>query len=218
MAKATTLAPDTVLRALAAACVGNELPERPVVRLRLTSGHVEEGWLIGVGSDRTDEVVVLGSPPHRHQMPEEAVYLRMRDVVSVGVYGAERFRDVLSGGVLPLPVSGEPVTRLVLRREFSSSAVLPLRIDWAALPDTPVANTALAGLLAALRLAVSDLRGDEAGRQAWAGITTVCLEHRPGEDLALLRTAEDLTVSADLTAALPRRLDAEVRRQLNTVL
>ena len=84
VAKAAVLAPDTVLRNLAAASRGAELQARPVVRLRLSSGHIEEGRLLRVGSDRTDEVVVLGCPPHRHELPREAVYLRMRDVVSAG--------------------------------------------------------------------------------------------------------------------------------------
>lgn len=101
VAKAAVLAPDTVLRTLAAASRGAELQARPVVRLRLSSGHIEEGRLLGVGVDRTDEIVVLGSPPHRYELPHEAVYLRMRDVVSAGVIEAERFRDVLSGGALP---------------------------------------------------------------------------------------------------------------------
>jgi hypothetical protein len=101
VAKAAVLAPDTVLRTLAAASRGAELQARPVVRLRLSSGHIEEGRLLGVGVDRTDEIVVLGSPPHRYELPHEAVYLRMRDIVSAGVIEAERFRDVLSGGALP---------------------------------------------------------------------------------------------------------------------
>lgn len=98
------MAPDTVLRDLSAAMARAGLSERPVVRLRLTSGHVEEGRLLRVGADRTEEVVVLGSPPHRVQPPEVAVYVRMRDVVSVGVFEADRFRDVLSRGELPPPV------------------------------------------------------------------------------------------------------------------
>ena len=218
VAKAAMLAPDAMLRALAAASTGTELQERPVVRLRLSSGHVEEGRLIGVGADRAEEVVVLGSPAHRYQLPEEAIYLRMRDVVSAGVFEAERFRDVLSGGVLPLPVDGEPVSRLALRREYAPTDELPLQVDWHGVPESAEATAALAGLLATLREAIAQICGDELGRQAWTAVATVRVEHRPGEILAVQRTPDGLVVSADLTAALPRRLDGEVSRQLNAVL
>ncbi|GAA4724272.1 hypothetical protein [Phytohabitans rumicis] len=218
VAKAALLAPEAVLRALAAASAGTELSERPVVRLRLSSGHVEEGRLIGVGTDRTEEVVVLGAPAHRYQLPEQAVYLRMRDVVSAGVFEAERFRDVLSGGALPLPVDGDPVSRLALRREYAPTDELPVHVEWDAVPGSPEATANLAALLAALREAVSRVRADETGQRAWSAVATVRVEHRPGEILAVRRTPDGVVVSADLTAALPRRLDGEVGHQLDAVL
>ena len=213
--KALPLAPDTVLRNLAAASAGAVPTDRPVVRLGLTSGHVTEGRLISVGTDRTDEVVVLGVPPHRHKPPESAAYLRMRDVVSAVVVDPELFRDVLSGGVLPAPVAGPPVSRLALRREYAD---LPLRVDWDSLPDSAAATSALALLLAAVRAAASGIREDDAGRLAWAAIGSVRVVHRPGAGLAVDRVPEGVVISTDFTAALPRRLDLEVAHRLAAAL
>jgi hypothetical protein len=146
------------------------------------------------------------------------VYLRMRDVVSAGVLAVERFRDVLSGGALPVPVSGEPVSRLALRREFTPSAELPPRLDWEALPDSAAATANLGALLAGLRQAVETVRVDELGRQAWAEVATVRVEHREAQSLSMRRTPDGLVVAADLTVALPRGLAAEISRQINAAL
>ena len=221
MAKAATLAPDEVLRALAAASDGTDLYLRPAVRLRLTAGHLAEGWLVRVGDTRSGEVVVLACPEHRGQPPQEVVYLRMREVVSVGVLDAQRYRDVLSGGALaarPEP-AGAPVTRLALRREFAPTADLPLQLAWDELPDSEDATANLGALLSALRAAAARTRMDELGRQAWDGIAAVRVEHRPGEGLAVRRVPDDvLLITADLAAALPRRLDAKLDSGLNAVL
>jgi hypothetical protein len=217
-AKAVPLAPDTVLRALAGVSTGDdEVGERPVVRLRIASGHVVEGRLIGVGADHAEEVVVLGCPADR-QPPDEAVYLRMSDVVSAGVWHAERYRDVLSGGALALLPSGEPVSRLELRRRFAPAADLPLRLDWDTLPDSASVTANLAALLDALRRAVDAIQVDELGRQAWAGVAAVRAEHRPGAQLTVARGPDGLLVAADLAVALPRGLAGELGRQLNAAL
>ncbi|HKS98860.1 MAG TPA: hypothetical protein VJT31_04950 [Rugosimonospora sp.] len=217
-AKAAALAPDTVLQILASATIGVAVDQRPVVRLWIAAGHVVEGRLLGVGAERGDEVVVIGVQAARHQRLDEVVYLRMRDVISAGVLAPEQFRDVLSGGVLPLASAGRPVSRLALRREYASMHDLPLRLDWAAMPDPPAATANLAALLAALHGAVSAVRADDLGRAAWAAVTTVRVEHRVGEPLGIERSPGELLVVVDLTAALPRGLDAEIARRLNTVL
>lgn len=62
-------------------------------------------------------------------------------------------------------------------------------------------------------------RVDELGRRAWDGIAAVRVEHRPGEGLAVRRVPDDaLLITADLAAALPRRLDAQLDGGLNAVL
>ncbi|MBO0869467.1 MAG: hypothetical protein J2P15_12960 [Micromonosporaceae bacterium] len=225
VAKAAMLAPDEVLRALAAASDGIDpdqrpLDQRPVVRLHLAAGHVAEGWLIGVGGTRSGEVVVLACPDHSGQPPRELVYLRIREVVSVGVREPERYRDVLSRGALPAPppVDGPPITRLALRREFAPTAELPLQLAWDELPGSEDATANLATLLRSLRLAVSQTRRDELGQRAWDGIAAVRVEHRPGEGLAVLRIPDALLVTADLTAALPRRLEVQLESGISAVL
>ncbi|GIJ44379.1 hypothetical protein Val02_12650 [Virgisporangium aliadipatigenens] len=217
-ARAAPLAPDSVLRALAAACADTEIAGRPVVRLRLASGQVETGRLIRVGVERTDEVVVLGLPAERHRPPDEALYVRVRSVVAVGVLEAEQHRDVLSGGTLAAPVTGEPVTRLALRRRYAPTAELPLRPDWDTCPDTPEALANLAAVLEAVRTAADAVRADALGRQAWAAVGAVRLAHRPGEPLTVRRGPDGLTLAVDLIAALPRHLTDEVTRGIESVL
>jgi hypothetical protein len=221
VAKAAMLAPDEVLRALATASDGTDLHQRAVVRLQLTAGHVAEGWLVGVGDTRWGEVVVLACPEHCGQPPQQVVYLRMREVVSAGVLDADRFRDVLSGGSLPArpAPAGPPVTRLALRREFAPTADLPLQLVWDELPDSDDATANLAALLAALRTAAARTRMDELGRRAWEGIAAVRVEHRPGEGLAVRRVPDDaVLITADLAAALPRQLEAQLDGGLSAVL
>jgi hypothetical protein len=217
-AKAVPLAPDSVLRALVGACAGAEVSQRPVVRLRIASGHVVEGRLLGLGADRHEEVVVLGCPADGQQLPDEAVYVRVSDVISTGVLHAERYRDVLSGGALAVPPSGPPVTRLELRRRYAPTEDLPLRLDWDAMPDSAAVTANLAVLLAALRQAVDAVRVDELGRGAWAGVPAVPVEHRPGQPLTVRRTSDGLLVAADLGVALPRGLAGELNRALNAAL
>ena len=218
VANAVPLAPDAVLRALADAVWsdGGDVFERPVVRLRIASGHVLEGRLIGLGSDRHEEVVLLGCPANG--LPDEAVYIRVRDIAAAGVLHAQRYRDVLSGGALAVLPEGVPVTRLELRRRYAPTGDLPLRLDWDAMPDSAAATANLAGLLAALRQAVEAVQVDEPGRRAWAGVSAVRVEHRPGQRLTVARTPDGLLVAADLEAALPRRLADELDRALNAAL
>lgn len=216
-AKAAILAPDTLLRALAAVSGGTDLSERPQVRLRLAAGHDVSGSLLRVGTDGGREVVVLGAV-NGNYLASESVYLLMSDVVAVGVLDGERFRDVLTAGALPRQVAErDRVSRLQLRREFTGLPELPLSIDWSALPDSEDATANLGELLAALRKAAVQTQADELGRQAWTGIQEVRVEHSSGQ-LAIRRVPGGLLVSVDLTAALSRRLEAEVAGLLNSVL
>jgi hypothetical protein len=217
-AHAVPLAPDTVLRALMGACAGTDVSERPVVRLRITSGHLVEGRLLGLGADRHEEVVVLGCPADGQRLPDEAVYVRVRDVVSAGVLDAQRYRDVLSGGALALLPDGEPTSRLALRRRFAATPDVPLRLDWDALPDSPAVTANLAALLDGLWLAVDAVRVDDLGRRAWAEVSAVRVEHLAGARLLVRPTPAGPLVTADLTAALPRDLTGEMSRQLNAAL
>ncbi len=217
--KVVPLAPDGVLRALATASAGTGVDQRPLVRLRIASGHVVEGRLIGVGTDRDEEVAMLGCSAGGTAQPlDEVVYLRMRDLVSTGVWHPERYRDVLSGGALALLPDGEPTSRLALRRRFAATPDVPLRLDWDALPDSPAVTANLAALLDGLWLAVDAVRVDDLGRRAWAEVSAVRVEHLAGARLLVRPTPAGPLVTADLTAALPRDLTGEMSRQLNAAL
>jgi hypothetical protein len=81
-----------------------------------------------------------------------------------------------------------------------------------------VATANLDALLAALRQAVEAVRVDELGRRAWAEVSAVGVEHRPGQRLTVRRAPDGVLVAADLTAALPRGLAGELNRELNAAL
>ncbi len=202
--------PASVLRLLAAAEPGTG---PPAVALHLASGHTLDGHLVAVGTDTGHEVVVLAMPPHGH-----LGYTQMSSVTAVTVRAPERFQDLLTGGAVPLPDTGTPVSRLALRRDFAPSPELPLRVDWEALPDTETALANLARLLTELRAAVEEVRADELGRQAWSRVGELRLLHEPGEPLTVRPVPDGLLVGVDLLAALPRRLAGELRQQLNTAL
>jgi hypothetical protein len=202
--------PASVLRLLAAAEPGTG---PPAVALHLASGHTLDGHLVTVGTDTGHEVVVLAMPPHGH-----LGYTLMSSITAVTVRASDRFQDLLTGGAVPLPVTGTPVSRLALRRDFAPTPELPLQLDWEALPDTEEALANLARLLTELRAAVEELRADELGRQAWSRIRELRLAHEPGTPLTVRPVPDGLLVRVDLLAALPRRLAGELREQLNTVL
>jgi hypothetical protein len=117
-----------------------------------------------------------------------------------------------------VPAIGDPVTRLGLRRDFPPSPEFPLDVDWDALPDSAEALANLARLLDGLRTAVAEVCADELGRRAWAAIAVLRVEHRTGTAVSVEAGPDALSVRADLTAALPRQLTDELRRQLNSVL
>jgi hypothetical protein len=205
---AVAVTPASVLRSLAAA---GAAPDLPAVTVYLVSGQVLDGRLVTVGTDHGHEVVVLAVGP-------QLAYAQLADIRAVGVGAPERYRDILSGGALPMPATGDPVTRLGLRRDFPPSPEFPLDVDWDALPDSAEALANLARLLDGLRTATAEVCADELGRRAWAAIAVLRVEHRTGTAVSVQAGPDALSVRADLTAALPRQLTDELRRQLNSVL
>jgi hypothetical protein len=205
---AEALAPATVLRRLA-----DGAGEAPEVGLHLAGGQVLAGRPVRVDTDRGQEVVVLaggrGGP---------LTYALLASVVAVEVREPERVQDVLTGGRLPPPVTGELVTRLALRRDFVPGDEFPLQVDWASLPDSAPGLANADRLLRGLRDVARGVGADELGRQAWAAIRALRVVHRDGAALSVRRAPDGLLVEADLAAALPRDLAGELGRQINAVL
>lgn len=206
---AVPLAPDTVLQALAAVAKDDL---RPVLTLRLSSGHALSGGLVTLGADRHSDVVVLRDP---HS--EALTYTSVSAVVAVEVHNPESFQDVLTGGRVSLPYNGEPVTRLALQREFASVEGFPVEVDWSALDGSGAMLGNMAVLLRGLRDAVAVLSGDDMGREAWARVRTLRVEHQAGSPLNVRPIADGLAVHADLSAALPRTLPSILAAELNTL-
>lgn len=208
--EAVALAPETVLRTLASVAAG-DVP--PFVTARLAGGHVLEGGLVTVGVDRGRDVVVLADPE-----TGRLGYALLSSVVAVELRNPGPFRDLLTGGRLPLPQAGEPVSRLALQREFAPGSDFPVDVDWAAVAGSGPVLGNLAILLRGLREAVVSVRADEMGEQAWARVRTLRVEHHAGSPLSVLPTADGLAVQADLTAALPRALQGELVRKISALL
>ena len=207
---AAPLAPDTVLQTLAAVAKDDL---RPVLTLRLSSGHALSGGLVTLGADRHGDVVVLRDP---HS--EALAYTSVSAVVAVEVHHPEPFQDVLTGGRVSLPYKGEPVTRLALQREFASVEGFPVEVDWSALDGSGAMLENMAVLLRGLRDAVAVLSGDDMGREAWARVRTLRVEHQAGSPLNVGPVADGLAVHADLSAALPRTLQSILAAELNALL
>lgn len=206
------LDPLGVLRSLAGADAGAGRVA-PVVALFLSGGQVLEGAVVRLGDEHGREVAVLADGTSGR-----LTYVAARSVVAVQVSDPLPFRDVLTGGRLPAPYVGEPVTRLALRRRFAPSAEFPVQVDWDLVDgsDRMVGN--LARLLTALREAVECVRIDEMGRQAWQQVPALRVEHRVGVSLCAQRQGDGLSVHADLLAALPRELTETLHQKINTLL
>src|SRR5260370_29447337 len=114
-----------MLRTLASAAA-EDAP--PFLTVRLSGGHVLEGGLVTVGADRGSDVVVLADPE-----TGRLGYALLTSVIAVELRNPEAFRDLLTAGRLPLPQTGEHVTRLALQREFASGKDFPVDVDWATL-------------------------------------------------------------------------------------
>jgi hypothetical protein len=206
---AVPLAPETVLRTLAG--VGSDAP--PLLTVRLTGGHVLDGGLAAVGTDRGSDVLVLSDPETGRLQ-----YALMSSVVAVEVRDPGPFRDLLTGGRVPVPQAGEPVSRLALQREFPPTGELPVDVDWATLDNSGVMIGNLASLLRGLRDAVAAVCADDMGQRAWAQVRTLRVEHQAGSPLSVASAPGGMAVQADLTAALPRSLEDELARKISTLL
>lgn len=206
---AVALSPETVLRTLAGVAGGAP----PFLTVRLSGGHVLEGGLVTVGTDHGSDVAVLADPETR-----QLSYALLSSVVAVDVRDPGPFQDLLTGGRVPLPQAGEPVTRLALRREFEPTGEFPVDVDWAVLDlSGPVAGN-LASLLRGLRDAVAAVRADDMGQRAWTRVRTLRVEHHFGSPLTVAPIPDGLAVRADLTAALPRALPGELVREISALL
>ena len=207
---AVPLAPGTVLRTLASAASDEDSPD---LTIYLSSGHVLGGGLVTVGADHGSDVVVLADPD-----TGRLGYALLSSVVAVELSNPERFQDLLTGGRVPLPQTGEPVTRLALQREFPAAEGFPLDVDWAGLDGSGPVIGNLASLLRGLRDAVARVCADEMGQRAWAQVHTLRVEHRAGSRLTVVPVTDGLEVQADLTAALPRALAGELASEISALL
>jgi len=206
---AVPLAPETVLRTLAS--VGGAFPA--FLTVRLAGGHVLDGGLVAVGTDHGSEVLVLSDPE-----TGRLGYALVSTVEAVELRNPGPFQDLLTGGRVPVPQGGDPVTRLALQREFPSTAEFPVDVDWAAFDNSGVMMGNLAVLLRGLRDAVASVRADDMGERAWAEVRTLRVEHHAGALLSVVPVAAGLAVRTDLTAALPRALGAELARRVSASL
>jgi len=145
-------------------------------------------------------------------------YALVSTVEAVELRNPGPFQDLLTGGRVPVPQGGDPVTRLALQREFPSTAEFPVDVDWAAFDNSGVMMGNLAVLLRGLRDAVASVRADDMGERAWAEVRTLRVEHHAGALLSVVPVAAGLAVRTDLTAALPRALVAELARRVSASL
>jgi len=204
---APALAPSTVLRRLADA---GGIGEATEVTVHLSGGQVLGGRPVRVDADRGHDVVLL-----EDARGERLTYALLANVVALEVHEPGRVRDVLTEGRLPQPATGEPVTRLALRRDFAPTEEFPVLVDWAAVPDSTDELANLERLLRTLRQIAHDVCADDMGRQAWARIRTLQVAHHRGAAPSAVRTSDGLLVQADLSAALPRDLAGELGRQID---
>jgi hypothetical protein len=207
---AVVLAPATLLGRLADSGSTGEAAE---VTVHLSGGQVLGGRPVRVGTDHGQEVVLLASANGG-----QLGYALLANVVAVEVRDPERFQDILTEGRLPQPTTGEPISRLALRRDFPPSEGFPVQVDWAAQPDSGPALANLERLLRGLREVAREVCVDEMGRQTWARIRSLQVSHRDGVKLSVQQVPNGLSVQADLTAALPRDLTGELGRQINASL
>jgi len=187
--------------------------EPPLLSVHLASGQVLEGTLLRVGTDHGTDVLVLAD-----SRTLRLAWVPVGNVAAVELHNPDPFRDVITGGRMPLAPAGIPVTRLALQREFPSSDEFPLDVDWAALGGSDLLLGNAASVLRALREAVGQVRADEMGREAWEQVRTLKVEHRSGARLAVASGQDGLTVRVDLSAALPRALSGELFEQISALL
>lgn len=206
------LAPAGVLRSLAGVATG-EADEPPMVTVHLSSGHTLDGALVRVGAQRGGEAVVLSD-----RQTGRLTYVLLSNVIAVDVRNPRPFQDVLTEGRLPQPQTGEPVRSLALQRAFAPTADFPVHVDWDALDRSASLMGNLERVLTGLRQAIEQVRIDEFGRQAWAQVRLLRVEHRAATALSVQRAGDELLVVADLLAALPRTVTDILYRDISSLL
>lgn len=187
--------------------------EPPLLGVHLASGQVLEGALVRVDADRGTDVLVLADT-----RTGCLAYAQLANVAAVELRNPEPFQDVVTGGRLPAPLGGEPVTRLTLQREFPRTEEFPLHIDWAAVDGSDLLLGNTARLLRALREAAAEVRSDQMGREAWGQVRELRVEHHAGAALAVALATDELVVRVDLSAALPRALSDECFTKISALL
>jgi hypothetical protein len=206
------LTPASVIRQLGGLTVAAE-GEQPMLSVHLASGQVLDGALMRVDADHGTDVLVLAD-----SRTGRLAYAPLANVAAVELRNPEPFQDVVTGGRLPSPPIGGAVSRLGLQREFPATPEFPLHIDWVALDDSDLLLGNVARLLRALRDAVAEVRADDMGREAWARVRALRVEHHAGTALAVVSAPDGLVVRADLSAALPRALSDDVFRKISALL
>jgi hypothetical protein len=206
------LTPASIIAQLGGLAVAAE-GEPPLLSVHLTNGQVLDGALMRVDADRGTDVLVLAD-----SRTGRLAYAPLANVAAVELCNPEPFQDVITGGRLPSPLGGAPVTRLTLQREFSATREFPLHIDWAALDGSDLLLGNAARLLRALRESVAQVRSDDMGREAWEQVHALRVEHHAGTGLAVVLASDGLAVRADLSAALPRDLSAELFKKISALL
>lgn len=208
------MAPARVLEALCAA-TGSGQPA--AVTVHLSSGQSLGGLVVAVGTDRGQQIAVLADPE-----TGGLSYVPAAAVSAIQVRDPGPFTDVLTKGRLPAvePADGrEPATRLALQREFGRDGDFPVEVDWQALPGSGPQLENLARVLRGLRTVAAEVCADEMGRTAWRErAAALRVEHRAGAAFSVERTADGLSVLADLGAALPRDTAAELHHEINALL
>jgi hypothetical protein len=187
--------------------------DEAVVNVHLSGGQVLGGTLVAVATDRGHDVVVLADPT-----TGRFGYVLLVNVIAVELGNPGRFADIITMGRLPLPGDDEGITRLALQREFGLDGQFPVQVDWSQLPGSGPLLANLARLLRGLRDAVGSVRSDELGRLSWERVHALGVEHHDDSMLSVEWVRDGLSIYADLTAALPRDLAAELAQKINALL
>ncbi len=215
--------PRDILRRLAdhaeAARTDTKKPS-PVVSVFSTDGRAFTGTVLGLDGGR-DESVLLHAPDAHDAGQGHVVYLSMAHVVSVRIHDAEQYAPLLSEGAVARVEGEEAPTRLQLKRDLQSlSQRLPVAIDadWEALPRTDPAHLNLRDLGSELETAVGVVTHDDLARAAWKKLRGISIRHEQGAQIGAKRHDTSITLTLDLSRALPSDLVELIARQITSVL
>jgi hypothetical protein len=202
-------------------------PRLPTVILHLRSGRDLSGRVVSLGQvrDRGQVLILQISGDGRFNNETGATYVPLDAVEAVTVLEADRFADLLSDGTLAAPPSNEPApSRLDIVRAGEEAAAalakergvsLKLELEGAAGLD----GEALRGLSIAVReafSALSEIAGDELGKEALSGVQSLRLANGPAGDVQL--AGRRLTVSAALSRGRSGRLSkADLKSRISAL-